>query len=252
MKNLLRALLVLTLALSISSCADFIDGPFHDRDRDHDSSDSTDTTHNGGGTDTTNTGGGGDTTKLDTTVCFSRDILPILVSNCAMAKCHDEASHKEGVVLTSYASTMHLVSPGSPSKSELYEVITTNDEEERMPPPPGKLSSAQIELIARWIREGAKNRDCSNDSPCNTSNVTYTNTIAPLMATWCSGCHGATDPSAGIDLSNRTVVEAQARSGALVGTITHTTGFAKMPPSGPKMDDYSISQVKAWISGGLK
>ena len=256
MNNALKALLVLFLALSVGACADFIDGPFHGRDHDSSHSDSTndsgnDTTHNGG-TDTTNTGSGGDTTKVDTTVCFSRDILPILVSNCAMAKCHDEASHKEGVVLTTYASTMHLVTPGNPSRSELYSVITESDPEEIMPPPPGKLSQTQINLIARWIREGATNRDCSNDTPCNTSNVTYVNTIAPVMEKWCTGCHGASGPSAGIDLTNRSVVEAQARSGALVGTVSHATGFAKMPPSGPKLDDCSIAQIKAWVAGGLK
>ena len=243
MKSALRLLIALGLVVSMSSCADLVDGPFHGRDRDstedHDD-------------DTTDHGGSGDTTSVDSTVCFSRDILPVLVSNCAMAKCHDEASHEDGVVLTTYAYVMRNVVPGSTGKSELYDVITETDPDDIMPPPPGKLSADQIDLIARWIREGATNRDCSNDTPCNTTDVTYTATIAPILGSWCVGCHTGYGASAGIDLTSRTVVEAQARSGALIGSVTHTTGFAKMPPSGPKLDDCSIAQIKAWVAGGLK
>lgn len=249
MRIALTLLAGLYMAFQFTACADLLNGPFHHRDDDDDSTHYQDTT--GNGNDTTHTGGG-DTTKVDTTVCFSRDILPILVSNCAMAKCHDAISHKEGLVLTSYESALHLVSPGNPTRSELYKVITTSNQEDLMPPPPGKLSSAQIELIARWIREGAKNRDCSNDSPCNTSNVTYSNTIAPMMEKWCTGCHGANQPSAGINLTDRATVVSQASQGFLLGTVSHASGFVPMPPSGPKMDDCSIAQIKAWIDTGLK
>lgn len=169
-----------------------------------------------------------------------------------MAKCHDEASHKDGVVLTTYAYVMRNVTPGNLSRSELYDVITETNPEDVMPPPPGKLTQDQIGLIARWISEGATNRDCSNETECNTTNVTYTATIAPIMSTWCIGCHTGYAASASIDLTTRAVVEAQARSGALVATVTHAAGFAKMPPSGPKLDDCSIAKIKAWIAGGLK
>jgi mono/diheme cytochrome c family protein len=248
MKTAYSWIAAFVLSIALVACADLIDGPFHGRDHDDDDTVNTDTT---GGNDTTHHGSG-DTTKIDSTVCFSRDILPILISNCAMAKCHDEASHKDGVVLTTYASVMREVKPGNLDDSELYDVITKPSSDEIMPPPPGKLTASQIQLIAQWIREGAKNRDCSSEGNCNTTNVTYTNTIAPMLATWCTGCHGASSPSAGIDLTDRAVVEKQVRSGALVGTITHAVGFAKMPPSGAKMDDCSISKVQAWIANGLQ
>ena len=182
MKTPFRALIVLIIAVSITACADLIDGPFHGRD--HDDDDSTEI-------DTTDYTGGGDTTKIDSTVCFSRDVLPILISNCAMSGCHNESSHEDGVVLTTYAYVIRNVTPGSLSRSELYEVITETDPDKVMPPPPGKLTTEQINTIARWIKEGATNRDCSNETACDTSNVTYTATIAPLLTTWCVGCHGA-------------------------------------------------------------
>jgi len=250
----------IAILLFLSSCADYVDGPFHPRggDDNHDSTSQTDTTDHGdttggGGADTT----GGGTGPHDTTVCFTRDVLPILISNCTMAECHDVDRPKEGVNLTSYESIMGnrdgLVRPGNPSRSKLYESLVTDESDERMPPPPRSLSKAQIAVIERWIREGAKNRDCSADNGgCDTRNVTYVGTIAPIMATSCTGCHSGTRPSGGIDLTVRSVVEAQARDGFLLGTMSHASGYAPMPPSGPRMSDCSIEQVRAWIATGMK
>lgn len=247
----------------VGSCADYLEGPFHHRDGDddHDTTQQSDTTNHSdttgnGHSDTTGNGGAGTGTH-DTTVCFTRDVLPILISNCTMAECHDADRPKEGVNLTSYDAIMHgretSVVPGNPSRSSLYRALLESDPEERMPPAPRSLTNAQIAVIERWIREGAKNRDCSGDNTgCNTSNVTYTATIAPIMTTWCNGCHSGTRPSAGIDLSLRSTVEAQARTGFLMGTITHASGFVSMPPGSQKMDDCSIAQIKAWIDTGLK
>ena len=263
MNNRLTSIIVaVAFLLLVGSCADYLQGPFHHRDGDddHDTTEQTDTTHHSdttgnGHADTTGNGGGG-TGNHDTTVCFTRDVLPILISNCTMAECHDADKPKEGINLTSYASIMgrkSLVVAGSPSHSSLYESLVTDESDERMPPPPRSLTNAQIALIERWIKEGAKDRDCSGDnSGCNTSNVTYTATIAPIMTSWCNGCHSGTSPSAGIDLTVRSNVEAQARTGFLIGTITHASGYAPMPPGSQKMDDCSIAQIKAWIDTGMK
>ena len=65
----------------------------------------------------------GDTsTPCDATkIYFQQQVLPILVSNCAMSGCHDDATHKEGVVLTSYQKVMATteVRPGNPGNSKL-------------------------------------------------------------------------------------------------------------------------------------
>ena len=71
----------------------------------------------------------GDTsTPCDATkIYFQQQVLPILLSNCAMSGCHDDVTHKEGVVLTSYQKVMATsdVRPGSPGNSKLYKVIDT-------------------------------------------------------------------------------------------------------------------------------
>ena len=252
----------IAVVLLVASCADFPEGPFHRRDGDdgRDTTGQTDTTNHTDTTDHSDTTGnsGGGTGPRDTTVCFTRDVLPILISNCTMAECHDAYKPEEGVNLTSYDAIMRgrktTVVPGSPSSSELYRSLLDKDIDERMPPPPRSLSNVQIAIIERWIREGAKNRDCSDDASggCNTTDVTYTATIAPIMAKWCTGCHGGVAPSAGMDLTNRVAVEAQARMGLLVGTVTHASGYTPMPPGGSKIDECSIAQINAWIATGMK
>jgi hypothetical protein len=53
---------------------------------------------------------------------------------------------------------LRAIVPGSAADSEVYRRLTTSAAEERMPPPETKssLSAAQVELVRRWIDEGAE------------------------------------------------------------------------------------------------
>ena len=93
---------------------------------------------------------------------FNRDVRPILADNCY--KCHGPDKNKRKADLR--LDTRHgifskteptTVVPGEPEKSELYRRLTSMDETERMPKPgSGKaLSSQQIEIIEKWIKQGA-------------------------------------------------------------------------------------------------
>ena len=104
----------------------------------------------------------GDTTIIDTTnmnpcdsnlVYFSRDVLPILQSNCAFSGCHDAATATEGIILESYDQIFQTTDiEAFDLSSDLYEVIVESDPDKRMPPPPNApLSSSQVQLIAKWI-----------------------------------------------------------------------------------------------------
>jgi hypothetical protein len=95
---------------------------------------------------------------------FNRDIRPILSNTCF--KCHgfDDTQRQADLRLdTLDGATAELPSgaravvPGNSAESELVARITAADEEIRMPPPAsGKtLSAEQIELLKRWIDEGA-------------------------------------------------------------------------------------------------
>ncbi|MCB9023556.1 MAG: hypothetical protein H6542_03230 [Lentimicrobiaceae bacterium] len=185
------------------------------------------------------------------TVYFENDILPILLSGCAMSGCHDAATAQEGVLLTSYNSiiTTGEIRPGNPGNSKLYEVITDNEPDDRMPPVPNApLSTDQILKIRKWIEQGARNNRC--DAACDTNIFTFSEAIQPLINTNCKGCHQASQASGGIRLDDYTSIHQAAANGSLLGAISHQQGYSPMPKGGNKLSDCAITQVKKWIESG--
>jgi hypothetical protein len=188
------------------------------------------------------------------TVYFEVDVLPILVSNCAMSGCHNAASHQDGVILDNYQNVMNTgeISPFSPSNSELYEAITESDPDDRMPPPPAAaLTAEQKAITAKWINQGAQNLTCNpNYGRCDTVNVKYSSFIKPVIDTCCKGCHSGNAPSGNINLSAYSGVKTVALNGKLLGSILWSNGFSKMPQGGNKLDDCTIAKFEAWVADG--
>jgi cytochrome c5 len=180
--------------------------------------------------------------------CFSRDILPVLVSSCGMTGCHDAISHQGDYIYASYSTIMNSVRPGNPGQSALYRVITTTSGENRMPPAPkSRLAQAQIDSIAAWIRRGALNEVCGE--ACDTINpVTFSGVIWPVIQTSCTGCHSGSTPSGSVSLTNYANIQAVAASGLLMNSLKGN-GVTRMPPSG-SLSSCKIRQFQIWISKG--
>jgi len=85
---------------------------------------------------------------------------------------------------------------------------------------------------------------------CDTVDVTYLGTIAPLLNQNCNACHSGSAPSGNIDLSNYTNVKLKAENGSLYGSMNHDPNWSKMPQGGNKLDDCSLLKVKTWIDKG--
>src|SRR5688572_29054995 len=96
---------------------------------------------------------------------FNRDIRPLISDACL--KCHgpDAKANSSGVRLDTKEGALaeiengrFVVVPGKPERSELYLRITTSDTTDKMPPAKSNksLSPPQIELLRRWIAEGAE------------------------------------------------------------------------------------------------
>jgi hypothetical protein len=164
------------------------------------------------------------TPPVDTTICFTRDVLPLINSNCAMAGCHD-GSDREARSLKTYSEILSYVSRKNgvytPERSKLYTSLLGG--EEPMPRDRDPLTAAQILVIKRWINQGAKNTDCA-ESTCDTSAVVYAD-VQKIMTLNCTGgCHSGKAPSGGIDLTQESVVRAQVTVGTLIATIEHQPG----------------------------
>jgi hypothetical protein len=166
-------------------------------------------------------------------VYFEMQIMPLLKSNCAKSGCHDAITHQEGIILDSYENVMNsdVIEPFDLDDSDLFEVITEHDPDKQMPPPPNqRLNAEQINLIASWILQGAKDLECDlNAGSCETTNVSYAGFVAPLLATNCVGCHSGGAPSGGITLNTHSGVQTVALNGRLYGAVSHAPGFQPMP-----------------------
>ena len=99
---------------------------------------------------------GGPTTRA---ASFSKDVLPILKTSCS--KCHTGKDAKGGVDLSSYAAMKKggkggpVFVEGDPDKSSL--VTSISDDKPDMPKKAAPLAKKQVEVIAAWVKEGAKN-----------------------------------------------------------------------------------------------
>ena len=95
-------------------------------------------------------------------VDFEKDIKPIFDDRCA--KCHGEDKQKSDFRLDLRSSILKGgdlgepgATPGNPEKSTIYKLINLDEDHDDIMPPKGDpLSKAQVELIKRWIAEGAK------------------------------------------------------------------------------------------------
>lgn len=194
-----------------------------------------------------NGGGGGDVPCDSNVVYFQQQVLPILISNCAVPGCHDQATDdNDWIQITDFTT---LLNSGIIQDGDLVEALNETDPDKVMPPPdqPG-LTDQQIDLIELWIAQGAQNNSCS--SVCDTTNVTYSASIAPLVQQRCGGCHGGANPQGGLNLGTHAVLSTLALDGSLAASVTHDPQGIPMPPSGPMLPQCDIDKFLIWIQDG--
>ncbi len=101
----------------------------------------------------------------DDSVDFGRDVLPILSDTCFQCHGPDPKEGRKGDLRLDDETDVkrdregyHVVLPGKSAASELLKRIISTDSEEKMPPPDlgRSLSTDQIDILRRWIDEGAK------------------------------------------------------------------------------------------------
>lgn len=179
---------------------------------------------------------------------FVNDVLPIIQANCNTTGCHGNGSAADGVDLTTYAGIMEEVNANNATNSKLYKVMVDTDNEDVMPPSPNnRLSTDQILIIKNWINQGAQNNECTD---CNTTSVTYSQTILPIINASCKGCHSGTSPDGGISYTNYTEIKESALSGSLMGVVNHANGYVAMPYNQTKLSDCKIEQLTIWVNAG--
>ena len=101
--------------------------------------------------------------QADAKVNFQRDIRPILSENCFACHGPDEKQRMANLRLDTKEGAFtergdyRILFPGNAANSRLYQKISSRDKALHMPPPGSgrALTGQQIDLIRRWIDEGA-------------------------------------------------------------------------------------------------
>lgn len=85
---------------------------------------------------------------------------------------------------------------------------------------------------------------------CDTTNVTYSNDVWPVIEVNCTTCHNNGSPSGNVSLSNYDEIVAAAQNGSLLGTIRHESGWSPMPKGGGKLPECDIQYIEIWVNAG--
>jgi len=143
---------------------------------------------------------------------FDRDIKPLLQAKCA--KCHSEKARKAELDLTSAAGLLKggesgpVFLAGKPDKSLLYEKVHSGE----MPPKKeDRLSASEMEIIRRWIAEGAK-----TSTVAAKEERVHQHDVYPILLRRCTMCHGRNIQEGGLDLRSRAAIVRGGKSGTAI------------------------------------
>lgn len=87
------------------------------------------------------------------------------------------------------------------------------------------------------------------NNSCDTTHVTFSGTIVPILRNNCYSCHSNANASFGAGIHLEGYADVVANSAKLIVSIKQT-GAKPMPPNG-KLRDCSIIQFDIWIRNGM-
>ncbi|MCB0621632.1 MAG: hypothetical protein KDC43_27785 [Saprospiraceae bacterium] len=85
---------------------------------------------------------------------------------------------------------------------------------------------------------------------CDTTAVTYTETVLPVLENNCYVCHSAAANLGGITLEGYQNLLTYVNSGRFLGAIRRQEGFSPMPQNASQLPDCTLDQIEAWINLG--
>ena len=88
------------------------------------------------------------------------------------------------------------------------------------------------------------------EDACVDGDATYAGVVSGIIQRNCLSCHSQSVASGGIILDNYNSVSLHAKSGRLLGAITHASGFSPMPKNAARLSDCNINAIKSWVESG--
>lgn len=85
---------------------------------------------------------------------------------------------------------------------------------------------------------------------CDTSEVTFSATIVPLISEQCLQCHSGNAPLGGVHLGSYEGVKKVADSGRLYGALSWQPGYEAMPQGKDRLSPCILAEIRTWIDSG--
>jgi uncharacterized membrane protein len=108
-----------------------------------------------------------------------------------------------------------------------------------------------IVAINACSKENEQALQPKENGSCDTSNISYSVDVKPVLQKECYACHSTSIASGGIVLDNYNGVKAASSAGRLAGAVSHAAGYVPMPLGQARISDCSVNTIKAWINRGM-
>ncbi|UUO08911.1 PSD1 and planctomycete cytochrome C domain-containing protein [Blastopirellula sp. J2-11] len=119
-------------------------------------------------------------------VDYTRDIKPLLSNSCYTCHGPDEGTREADVRLdVREVAIDSVIVPGKPGESELVARIASDDPDLQMPPADSsrpRLTRDEVDLIRRWIAQGAKYDEHWSYAPPKAVELPQENSLSPIDA----------------------------------------------------------------------
>jgi hypothetical protein len=87
---------------------------------------------------------------------------------------------------------------------------------------------------------------------CDTTNVTFSATVVPIMNNNCYSCHSnKTAASYGNNIRLEYYSDVVSHMDRVTGSVKHLSGFSPMPKTGGSIKTCSINQLDIWVRNGM-
>ncbi|MCF8304777.1 MAG: cytochrome c [Bacteroidales bacterium] len=89
-----------------------------------------------------------------------------------------------------------------------------------------------------------------SNTDCDTTNVTYSGTVQPILNANCASCHNETTANGNVIVSNYPDLMTVVNNGRFWGAINHEPGYTPMPQGGGKLSECRLAKIRKWIDMG--
>ena len=219
--------------------------------------------------------------RLMIPVSFEHEVAPIIKDKCL--RCHGADQASAMLRLDSYAAMGRggrsgpLAIPRRPLNSLIMARIMTPDAMQRMPRGGAKLADEDINIIGRWIEQGAdfdgtdinamigesaipKKPPIQIVMADGTETVSFKNDIAPMLVNICMGCHSGNNPRGGYNMTTfeqlltdgdtgNTIVPGKPDESYIVDLVLRQDPL-KMPAGQAQIKRSQAVALETWIREG--